>query len=67
MSASEEQRAEWLGSHFWDPFDRLDNHHPPVQSNHEVASRNPDGVSSGEVEDLLLAWRGYYAAIALLE
>jgi hypothetical protein len=67
MSASEEQRAEWLGSHFWDRLDRLEGRHQRVQSEHEVVRRNLERVTPREADELRLAWRRYCEVIAELE
>jgi hypothetical protein len=65
MSASEEQRAEWLGSNFWDRLDRLEGRHQRVQSEHEAVRRNLDrGV---ETDELRHAWRRYCEVIAELD
>jgi|KBSMisStaDraftv2_1062788.scaffolds.fasta_scaffold193620_2 hypothetical protein len=37
MSASEEQRAEWLDPAFWERLDRLDGRHQRIQSEHDSA------------------------------
>ena len=65
MSASEEQRAEWLGSNFWDRLDRLEGRHQRVQSEHEAVRRNLDRVA--ETDELRHAWRRYCEVIAELE
>jgi hypothetical protein len=61
MSASEEQRAEWLGSHFWDRLDRLEGRHQRVQSEHA------ERVTPREADELRQAWRRYCEVIAELE
>jgi hypothetical protein len=65
MSASEELRAEWLGSNFWDRLDRLEGRHQRVQSEHEAVRRNLD--RGAETEELRHAWRRYCEVIAELE
>ena len=67
MSATEEQRAEWLGSQFWDRLDRLEGHHQRVQSEHEAMRRNLERVTPQEADELRLAWRRYCEVIAELE
>ena len=67
MSASEEQRAEWLGSNFWDRLDRLEGRHQRVQSEHEVVRRNLERVTPSEADELRHAWRRYCEVIAELE
>jgi hypothetical protein len=67
MSASEEQRAEWLGSHFWDRLDRLEGRHQRVQSQHEAVRRNLERVTPREADELRQAWRRYCEVIAELE
>jgi hypothetical protein len=65
MSASEEQRAEWLGSNFWDRLDRLEGRHQRVQSEHEAVRRNLD--RGAETDEFRHAWRRYCEVIAELE
>ena len=67
MSASEEQRAEWLGSNFWDRLDRLEGRHQRVQSEHEAVRRNLERVTPKEADELRYAWRRYCEVIAELE
>lgn len=67
MSASEEQRAEWLGSQFWDRLDRLECRHQRVHSEHEIVRRNLEKLTPREVDELRLAWRRYCEVIAELE
>jgi hypothetical protein len=67
MSASEEQRAEWLGSNFWDRLDRLEGRHQRVQSEHEAVRRNLERVTPREADELRHAWRRYCEVIAELE
>jgi len=67
MSASEEQRAEWLGAQFWDRLDRLEVRHQRVQSEHELVRRNLERVTPREADELRLAWRRYCEVIAELE
>ena len=67
MSASEEQRAEWLGSQFWDRLDRLEDRHQRVQSEHETVRRNLERLTPREADELRLAWRRYCEVIAELD
>jgi hypothetical protein len=67
MSALEEQRAEWLGSQFWDRLDRLEGRHQRIQSEHEVVRRGLERVTAGEAAELRHAWRRYCEVIAELE
>jgi len=67
MSACEEQRAEWLGSHFWDRLDRLEGRHQLVQSQHETVRRNLERVTPREADELRYAWRRYCEVIAELD
>ncbi|MDB6159552.1 MAG: hypothetical protein JWO04_3258 [Gammaproteobacteria bacterium] len=67
MSALEEQRAEWLGSHFWNRLDRLDGRHQRVQSEREAVRRNLERDTPREADELRCAWRRYCEVIAELE
>ena len=67
MSASEEQRAEWLGNRFWERLDRLEVRHQKVQSEHEAARRGLERVTPREAEELRNAWQRYCAVIAELD
>jgi hypothetical protein len=67
MSASEEQRAEWLGVSFWERLDRLEVRHQRVQSEHEVVRRSLERVTSREADELRHAWRRYCEVIAQLD
>jgi hypothetical protein len=67
MSASEEQRAEWLGTQFWDRLDRLEGRHQRVQSEHEIVRRNLERLTQREADELRLAWRRYCEVIAELD
>jgi hypothetical protein len=63
-SAAEEQRAEWLGTQFWD---RLEGRHQRVQSQHEAVRQNLERITPKETEELRHAWRRYCEVIAELE
>lgn len=67
MSASEEQRAEWLDTEFWERLDRLEGRHQKIQSEHESARRGLDRVTPREAEELRTAWRRYCEVIAELD
>jgi hypothetical protein len=67
MGAAEEQRAEWLGSSFWDRLDRLEGRHQRVQSEHETVRRSLERVTPREADELRTAWRKYCEVIAELE
>ena len=53
MSASEEQRAEWLGASFWERLDRLEVRHQRIQTEHETVRRNLERVTPREADELL--------------
>jgi hypothetical protein len=69
MSASEEQRAEWLDPEFWERLDRLEGRHQKIQTEHENARRGLDRVrvSPREAEELRNAWRRYCEVIEELD
>ena len=67
MSASEQQRAEWLEPRFWDRLDRLESHHQRIQSQHNEARRGLERLSPRESEELREAWRRYCDVIAELD
>ena len=67
MSASEEQRAEWLGTSFWERLDRLELRHQRIQTEHETVRRNLERVTPREADELRYAWRRYCEVIAELD
>ncbi len=67
MSATEEQRAEWLGSQFWDRLDRLEQLHQRVHTEHKIVRRNLQRVTPQEADELRIAWRRYCEVIAELD
>jgi hypothetical protein len=67
MSASEQQRAEWLDPRFWDRLDRLESHHQRIQSEHNEARRGLERLPPEESGELREAWRRYCEAIVELE
>ena len=67
MSASQEQRAEWLEPEFWERLDRLESRHQKIQSEHESARRGLERVTPHEAEELRSAWRRYCEVIDELD
>jgi hypothetical protein len=67
MSASEVQRAEWLGASFWERLDRLEVRHQRIQTEHELVRRNLERVTPREADELRYAWRRYCEVIAELD
>jgi hypothetical protein len=67
MSASEQQRAEWLDAGFWERLDRLEGRHQRAQAEHDLARRGLERLTPGEVEELRRAWRRYCEVIAELD
>ena len=67
MSASEQQRAEWLDAAFWERLDRLEKSHLRVQASHASARRGLERLTSTEIEELRSAWTRYCEVIAELE
>ena len=67
MSASEDQRAEWLGSQFWERLDRLEVRHQRVQCQHESVRRDLERITPKEADELRKAWCRYCEVIAELE
>jgi hypothetical protein len=67
MSASEQQRAEWLEPSFWERLDQLEGRHQRVQSDHERARRGLERLTTGEADDLRRAWLRYCDVIAELD
>jgi hypothetical protein len=67
MTASEEQRAEWLDSEFWERLERLEGRHQKAQSEHETARRNLERVTPVEAGELRNAWLRYCEVIAELD
>ena len=67
MSASQEQRAEWLEPEFWERLDRLESRHQRIQTEHENARRGLDRVTPREAEELRNAWRRYCEVIDELD
>ena len=67
MSASEQQRAEWLDPGFWERLDRLEGRHQRAQAEHDNARRGLERLTPGEIEELQRAWRRYCEVIAELD
>jgi hypothetical protein len=67
MSASEQQRAEWLDGGFWERLDRLEGRHQRIQSEHDDARRGLERLSPTEAEEVRQAWRRYCEVIAELD
>ena len=67
MSASEQQRAEWLDPGFWERLDRLEVRHKQLQQQHEHAQRGLERLTPQEAEQLQQAWKRYCEVIADLD
>ena len=67
MSASELQRAEWLGTPFWDRLDRLESSHRRIQSEHESVQRDLERFASLEAQEVREVWERYCEVIAELD
>ncbi|MBV8785003.1 MAG: hypothetical protein JOZ67_12510 [Gammaproteobacteria bacterium] len=67
MSASDQQRAEWLDTEFWERLDRLEQRHQRLQSDHDVARRGLEGLGPQAPEELRQAWRNYCEVIEELD
>jgi hypothetical protein len=67
MSASEDQRADWLDPCFLQRLDNLEGRHQRIQSEHELVRRGLERVTSQEAAALRAAWRRYCEVIAELD
>ena len=67
MSASQQQRAEWLDPKFWERLDRLEQRHQQLQNDHERVRRGLERTSPGAPEELRQAWRNYCEVIEELD
>ena len=67
MSASEDQRADWLDPHFWERLDNLEGRHQRIQSEHDSVRRGLERVTQQEAAALRAAWRRYCEVIAELD
>jgi hypothetical protein len=55
MSASEQQRTEWLDNGFWERLERLEVRHRRAQAQHDEAQRRLERLSSEKPEELGVA------------
>lgn len=67
MSASEQSRAEWLDTKFWERLDLLEARHQQVQSQHEAVRRGLERIRGDELSELRQAWERYCEVIAELD
>jgi len=67
MSASGQQRDQWLDPAFWERLDRAELRHKRAQSEHESALRGLSRLTSTEAEELRQAWLRYCEVIAELD
>ena len=67
MSASEQQRVEWLEPGFWERLDRLESRHRRIQSQHNEARRGLERLAPRESGELREAWQHYCEVIAELD
>ncbi len=67
MSASEDQRADWLDPCFLERLDNLEGRHQRIQSEHDVVRRGLESVTHQEAAALRAAWRRYCEVIAELD
>jgi hypothetical protein len=67
MSASEQQREQWLEAGFWERLDRVDARHRRAQTEHESALRGLSRLTPLEAEELRQAWQRYCDVIAELD
>lgn len=67
MSASEDQRADWLDPRFLQRLDNLEGRHQRIQSEHELVRRGLERVTNQEAAALRAAWRRYCEVIAELD
>ena len=67
MSASQQQRAEWLDPKFWERLDRLEQRHQQLQNDHDHARRGLERLGPHAPEELRQAWRHYCEVIAELD
>lgn len=68
MSASQEQRAEWLDPAFWERLDRLEALHQRIQSQQIQTYRRLQHVAAARQEQQLReAWEAYCEVIAQLD
>lgn len=67
MSASQQQRQQWLASAFWEQLDWLEQRHRHAQSEHNNALRRLTRLPPAAADELRSAWRRYCEVIAELE
>jgi hypothetical protein len=67
MSASEQQRAEWLAPDFWEKLGRLEGRHQRIQSEQSSAQRGLERLAPYQAAELEEAWRRYCHVIAELD
>ena len=67
MSASEQQRVEWLAPDFWERLGLLEERHQRVRSEHNDARRGLDRLSPQDPAALRQAWQHYCDVIAELD
>jgi hypothetical protein len=67
MSASEQQRAEWLAPGFWEKLDRLEGLHQRIRSEQFSAQRGLERLPPRESAELRHAWERYCEVIAELD
>jgi len=67
MSASEQSRAEWLDTQFWERLDLLEARHQQVQSQHDTLRRGLERIRADESLELRQAWARYCEVIAELD
>jgi hypothetical protein len=67
MSASEQQRADWLDPGFWERLDRLQGKHQRLQAQHHDAQRGLERLTPREAEELRRAWAHYCQVIDELD
>jgi hypothetical protein len=66
MSASEQQRDQWLDVDFWERLNRLETQHRRAQAEHERAQRGLE-IAPREADELRQAWLRYCEVIAELD
>jgi hypothetical protein len=67
MSASEQQRADWLEPGFWDRLDRLESRRKRAQSQHDSAQRDLERFTWRESAEFRQAWERYCEVISELD
>ena len=67
MSASGQQRDQWLDPVFWERLDRLELRHKRAQTEHESALRGLSRLTPGEIAEVRQVWQRYCEVIAELD